>query len=127
MAYVVFQNGKEYGARKGLEGPFHYPNGRVLYYDAPAGEYYDPTTDFYVPNDEVAELQQSIFTKLSQQEHDMAGKATSVYLTVSDRNTHKTELHKVFFNMAGLNEFVATEEFKEKYPTTHFYVSKEIY
>ena len=68
MAYVVFQNGKEYGSRKGLEGPFHYPNGRVLYYDAQAGEYWDPTTDYYVPNDEVAELQQSIFTKLSHQE-----------------------------------------------------------
>ena len=66
MGYVVFQHSKEYGARKGLEGPFHYPNGRVLYYDAQAGEYYDPTTDFYVPNDEVAELQQSIFAKLSQ-------------------------------------------------------------
>lgn len=66
MAYTVFQNGKEYGTRKGLDGPFHYPNGRVLYYDAKAGEYYDPTTDFYVPNDEVAELQQSIFTKLAQ-------------------------------------------------------------
>ncbi len=60
MGYVVFQHGKEYGARKGLEGPFHYPNGRVLYYDAKAGEYYDPTTDFYVLAEEVAELQQSI-------------------------------------------------------------------
>lgn len=60
MGYAVFQNGKEYGARKGLEGPFHYPNGRVLYYDAKAGEYYDLMTDFYVLAEEVAELQQSI-------------------------------------------------------------------
>jgi hypothetical protein len=60
MGFVVFQNGKEYGARKGLEGPFHYPNGRVLYYDAKEGLYWDPTTDFYVPNLEVAELQNSI-------------------------------------------------------------------
>jgi hypothetical protein len=44
-----------------LEGPFHYPNGRVLYYDPRAGEYWDPRTDWYVPRDEVAELQQSIF------------------------------------------------------------------
>ena len=65
MSYVVFQNGKEYGPRKVLEGPFNYPNGRVLYYDAKAGEYWDPTTDFYVPNDEVAELQQSIFRALN--------------------------------------------------------------
>lgn len=85
MAYVVFQNGKEYGARKGLEGPFHYPNGRVLYYDAPAGEYYDPTTDYYVPNDEVAELQQSIFTKLAQQEHDNHGRQSNLSISYSQR------------------------------------------
>jgi len=64
MAYVVFQNGKEYGARKGLEGPFHYPNGRVLYYDVKEGSYWDPLTDFYVGYDEVAALQQSVFDQL---------------------------------------------------------------
>ena len=61
MGYTVWQHNKEYGPRRGLEGPFHYPNGRVLYYDAPEGKYYDPLTDFYVENDEVAELQQSVF------------------------------------------------------------------
>jgi hypothetical protein len=35
-----------FGPRRGLEGPFEYPNGRVLYYDPRAGEYWDPTTDF---------------------------------------------------------------------------------
>ncbi len=66
MSYVVFKNAKEYGPRKGLEGPFHYPNGQVLYYDPKAGEYYDPTTDFYVPNEDVAELQQSILDLLAR-------------------------------------------------------------
>ena len=61
MPYKVFQHGTEYGPRAGLEGPFHYPNGRVLYYDPRAGDYWDPRTDFYVPQDEVAFLQQSIF------------------------------------------------------------------
>lgn len=46
--------------RKGLEGPFYYPNGRVLYYDAKAGEYWDPTTDWYVSHEEVSQLQNSI-------------------------------------------------------------------
>jgi hypothetical protein len=67
MSYVVFKNAKEYGARTGLEGPFHYPNGQVLYYDPREGEYYDPTTDFYVPRDEVAELQNLIFKVLAKQ------------------------------------------------------------
>jgi hypothetical protein len=66
MSYVVFKNAKEYGTRKGLEGPFHYPNGQVLYYDPKAGEYYDPTTDFYVPREDVAELQQSILTLIAR-------------------------------------------------------------
>jgi DUF2075 family protein len=57
----------------------------------------------------------------------MAGKATSVYLTVSVKTTHATALHKQFFNMTGLNQFVSTEEFKEKYPTDEFYVTKETY
>jgi hypothetical protein len=46
----------KYGPRKGLEGPFHYPNGRVLYYDTKEGKYYDPLTDFYVEYDEVKDL-----------------------------------------------------------------------
>jgi hypothetical protein len=65
MAYTVFQRDTRYGPRPGLEGPYHYPNGRVLYYDPKAGEYWDPRTDFYVPNEEVAELQQSIFDRVS--------------------------------------------------------------
>jgi len=44
---------ENYGPRKGLEGPFNY-DGRVLYYDPKEGAYYDPTTDFYVDNDELA-------------------------------------------------------------------------
>ena len=64
MAYTVWQHGQEYGTRKGLEGPFSYPNGRVLYYDAQEGEYWDPRTDFYVDRDEIADLQQSIYTAI---------------------------------------------------------------
>jgi len=66
MSYVVFKHNTKYQARAGLEGPFHYLNGRVLYYDARAGDYWDPTTDFYVDRDEVALLQQMIFDRLTQ-------------------------------------------------------------
>lgn len=44
---------QKYGPRKGLEGPFRYASGRVLYYDPRAGQYYDPTTDFYVTAEEM--------------------------------------------------------------------------
>ena len=64
MGYTVFERNVNYGPRAGLEGPFHYPNGQVLYYDPKAGEYWDPRTDFYVPNEDVAQLQQQIFDSI---------------------------------------------------------------
>lgn len=70
MAYTVFKHDPKWGPRKGLEGPFHYPNGQVLYYDPKAGQYYDPSTDFYVSNDDVARLQQQIFDKIAQDYQD---------------------------------------------------------
>jgi hypothetical protein len=66
MSYTVIKHNQEYGARNGLEGPFHYPSGAVLYYDPKAGEYWDPRTDFYVPQEDVAVLQQQIFDRLTQ-------------------------------------------------------------
>jgi hypothetical protein len=54
MGYCVLPStAKEFGPRKGLEGPFTYANGRVLYYDPKAGDYWDPRTDFYVPREEI--------------------------------------------------------------------------
>lgn len=64
MGYTVFDRNVNFEARPGLEGPFHYPNGRVLYYDAKAGDYWDPLTDFYVDREEVADLQRSIFDRI---------------------------------------------------------------
>lgn len=57
----------------------------------------------------------------------MGGKAKSCYLTVAEKNTHKTVIRKTFFKMADLNEFVKTDEFKEKYPVEQFNIVKEIY
>jgi hypothetical protein len=65
MAYTVFQHDARFGPRKGLEGPFHYPNGATLYYDPKEGKYYDPTTDFYVADEDVAELQNLILARLT--------------------------------------------------------------
>ena len=64
MACIVFTRQGRFGARAGLEGPFEYPNGRVLYYDPKGGEYWDPLTDFYVPREEVADLQTMVFNLL---------------------------------------------------------------
>lgn len=52
MSYIVFQRNHTFEARDGLEGPFTYPSGKVLYYDPVEGKYYDPTTDFYLSHSE---------------------------------------------------------------------------
>jgi hypothetical protein len=54
----------KYGPRKGLEGPFNF-SGRVVYYDPKEGQYYDPTTDFYIEQDEMDMLQDQIVNRLS--------------------------------------------------------------
>jgi hypothetical protein len=53
----------KYGPRVGLEGPFNF-SGRVLYYDAREGQYYDPLTDFYVEQSEMDAIHNRLLTKL---------------------------------------------------------------
>ena len=57
----------------------------------------------------------------------MAGKAKSVYLTVSLNGTYKTVFNKVFFDAKALNDYIKTDEFKAKWPATEYTVSKETY
>ena len=59
MAYKIIASKEQmdemrvkYGPRKGLEGPFNY-SGRVLYYDVKEGQYYDPSSDFYLEQSEM--------------------------------------------------------------------------
>jgi len=65
MGYYTFQADREkWMPRKGLEGPFFYANGRVLYYDAKQGAYWDPRTDFYVDRDELTELHNQLLDRV---------------------------------------------------------------
>jgi hypothetical protein len=69
MGYRVLGNTQDvfrgHGPRKGLEGPFVYANGRVLYYDAREGRYWDPATDFYVEQQEMDILHQDTLRCMS--------------------------------------------------------------
>ena len=61
MGYrVLGERDAKWQPRKGLEGPFFYPNGQVLYYDPREGKYYNPSTDFYLSDEEVSDLKDSI-------------------------------------------------------------------
>ena len=57
----------------------------------------------------------------------MGGKAKSVYLTVVPTVELKAVFRKTFFDAKSLREYVATEEFKEKYPAEKFALIKETY
>jgi len=57
----------------------------------------------------------------------MAGKAKSVYLTVTKKGSFKTEFTKVFFDAKGYNEYIKSDEFKAKWPVEEFNIIKETY
>lgn len=65
-AKTLWERSAEYGPRKGLEGPFNYANGRTLYYDPTEGAYWDPRTDFYVPQDEINMLHSQMIGLLTR-------------------------------------------------------------
>jgi len=53
---------ERYGERKGLEGPIRLRSGKVVYYDAKEGSYYDPDTDMYLDYDDYQSHDQKEFT-----------------------------------------------------------------
>lgn len=60
MGYRVLNVSPEfrasYSERDGMEGPFFYGNGLVLYYDPREGKYLNPCTDMYLSYDEYMDL-----------------------------------------------------------------------
>ena len=66
MGYrVLGARDQKWQPRKGLEGPFDF-SGRILYYDVKQGQYYDPTTDFYVEQSEMDVINQRLTELLSR-------------------------------------------------------------
>ena len=57
----------------------------------------------------------------------MAGKAKSIYLTISPKGTFTSVFKKMFFEAKSYNDYVKTEEFKLKYPVEEFDIVKETY
>lgn len=67
MGYrVLGERDNKWQPRVGLEGPFYFATGRVLYYDPKEGQYWDPTTDFFVSNDEVDQLHNELVKMLTR-------------------------------------------------------------
>jgi hypothetical protein len=67
MGYAVLgERDARWQPRQGLEGPFFFATGRVLYYDVKEGQYYDPTTDLFVDKEEMALLHDELARMLSK-------------------------------------------------------------
>jgi hypothetical protein len=57
----------------------------------------------------------------------MAGKAKSIYLTVTKIGSMKTEFHRMFFDAKAYNEYVKSDEFKATWPVEEYNIVKETY
>ena len=57
----------------------------------------------------------------------MAGKAKSVYLTVTVKGKLNAVFRKMFFNASDYNAYIKTDEFKAQWPTTEYNIIKETY
>lgn len=57
----------------------------------------------------------------------MAGKAKSIYLTITVKGQFKTVFSRVFFDAKAYNEYVKSDEFKSQWPVEEFDVIKEVY
>jgi len=57
----------------------------------------------------------------------MAGKAKSIYLTITEKGKHAAVFRRMFFNASDYNAYVKTDEFKAKWPAEQFDIIKETY
>ena len=57
----------------------------------------------------------------------MAGKAKSIYLTITAKGQFRTVFSKVFFDAKAYNEYINSDEFKAQWPAAEFDIVKETY
>ena len=57
---------KKYPKLPGLEGPKFFPNGQVLYFDPKEDAWYDPSTDFYLSDEEANTVLSSVFEMMAK-------------------------------------------------------------
>jgi hypothetical protein len=57
----------------------------------------------------------------------MAGKAKSIYLTITVKGQLTAVFRRMFFNASDYNAYVKTDEFKAQWPTEQYDIIKETY
>lgn len=78
----------EYPQRRGLEGPFRFRDGRILYYDPREGKYYDSKADIYVePPMESEEIVGYVVTEAKGRDHGFEVGDTIEFTSPSGRKS----------------------------------------
>jgi hypothetical protein len=57
----------------------------------------------------------------------MAGKAKSIYLTITAKGELRAVFRRMFFNASDYNAYVKTDEFKAQWPAEQYDIIKETY
>jgi hypothetical protein len=57
----------------------------------------------------------------------MAGKAKSIYLTITEKGELRAVFRRMFFNATDYNAYVKTDEFKAQWPAEQYDIIKETY
>jgi|TARA_R110002167_G_scaffold206075_2_gene410104 glycerol-3-phosphate cytidylyltransferase-like family protein len=110
-----------YQERKGLEGPFPTRSGKVLYYDAKEGKYYDPDSDMYLSYDEYKQYDEAVdhFTEMAtdiaikegadrESTEYKAGAFAAKHGKEYESNPHKPGRNRLNWSM-GHNEYRANQ------------------
>lgn len=101
----------DYPERPGLEGPFQYPDGRILYYDPREGKYYDSRTDMYIDHedspmkeegDHLSENVEEMFKKA----YELMKKVEKIYDSSPETMEEQIEAHRVLDAMEELHQLV---------------------
>ena len=69
------------GPMDGLEGPFQFKSGAVLYYDPKAGKYYDRGKDMYLDNEEASKLTMENDTMKSDNNNSLREKVKTAVMS----------------------------------------------
>lgn len=65
--HITNVHGQVFKKRKGLDGPYEFTSGHVLYFDLVENLYYDPLTDYYLSEEESSALKSVLHSLLEKE------------------------------------------------------------
>ncbi len=100
---------EKYQERDGLEGPIQTKAGKVVYYDAKEGSYYDPDTDIYMSYEDFKELDEGVWDTVK----NVAGKVGSAVKDLVTPGSVKVARQKPMGKLGSIARQINMPGFKE--------------